>query len=1031
VAALEKTGWNISRTAALLDVTRNTVRARIARFGLAPGADRRAPSAPKPSAPVSVPETVAEAGATVVPADVAPGFAPTKLRWERRPVAILRVAFRALDQHRPISTTGLLDSVIDKIAIFGGVVDALTPHSVAATFGVDPPEDAPRRAAHAALAIDASLSRARADIATSASESWDIAIHVGVVPVARGGDIRTVDADTRADVQAVLMRLVEGGENAITVSGPAAGFLRRHFDLVPADATSSGTFRLVPPGKALGPLFRSTAFVGRRAELGLLESLFQSAAAGSGAAVLVTGEAGLGKSRLIGALRDTLAGRALTFLEGRCVPLTVPAPYLPMLGVVRQALGVTEATPAEDVPDAIRASLADLGIEDEESVACLARLLGADSGQGALAYLAPDVVKPLTFAAVRRLLVTLSRREVLLLSIEDAHWADGPSDELLAYLVDTIATAPILLTATARPGHVATWMERSDVTRLALQPLSPGESHLLVDSVVDHSLSEETVRAIVARGDGNPFFLEELVRAVQETPTSTVRDIPETIHQVLVGRIDRLDVEARQTVQTAAVIGRHIALPVLAAVMDVPPAGASAAVNRLRAAHLIVDSETGGAAGWSFKHALIHDVCYRTLHDEERRQLHGRVVDAFSRLYPDRVGAEAEWLAEHALGAERWDEAAAFLHHAGTNATVLGAYATAATCFQRAISMLDRLPASKVIRERAIDERFALRGALLPLGEFGRIVECLQQAADVAEALGDSDRLAKVYAYLTDYFRQIGDAPRALETGHRALEAAKRDGHVATEVAARMYLSHVYYDGGSYRAAADLLRGLLELTEGMPVDHRYGLPYIVAVHARNWLALYLAELGDFSEAVAVGNRALETAQALDHPPSIASALTFVGRVHYRAGDYETAVKTFVPCLELIRRLGLRLFIPMVAEAFGLARVQQGEVAAGIALLEEAAETHRAMRGTAALSMRLAALSLGYHAAGDDDRARRLGEEALALARRHGERGHEAYALYAIAESSADAGAARRAAADLASALGMRPLVELCRAASDG
>jgi DNA-binding NtrC family response regulator/tetratricopeptide (TPR) repeat protein len=1037
IAALEKTGWNISRTAALLEVTRNTVRARIARFGIAPVDERRARGVTKPSAaapaadPVSDAEAAAVAEAATVADDTSPGFAPAKLRWERRPVAVLRVAFTPPDDHRPISTTGLIDSVIDKITTFGGVVDALTPRSVGAAFGIDVPEDAPRRAAHAALAIHTYLSRARADAVSLAAESWNLAIHAGVFSVARGGDVRTIDADVRAEVQAVLVRLVEGGQQAITVSGQAAGFLRRHFDLVPADATSPGAFRLVSPGKAVSPIIRSTAFIGRRAELALLESLFQSAAGGSGAAVLVTGEAGLGKSRLIGTLRDTLAGRAATFLEGRCLPLTVPVPYLPLLGVIRQALGVIEGTPQELVPDAVRAAMADLGIDDDESIGCLARLLGADSGQGALAYLAPDVVKTLTFETVRRLLVTLSRREVVVLTIEDAHWADGPSNELLGYLVDAVGNAPILLTATARPGHVAAWMERSDVTRLALQPLSASESRLLVDSVADRSLDTQITQAIVARGEGNPFFLEELTRAVQEAPSSSLRDIPETIHQVLVGRMDRLDAEARHTVQAAAVIGRDIALPVLSAVMDAPPATVTAAVNRLRAAQLVVDSATGGPAAWAFKHALVHDVCYRSVHEDERHQLHGRVVDAFSRVYPDRLGAEAEWLAEHALGAQRWDEAAAFLHQAGTNATLLGAYTTAATCFQRAISALDHLPSSRATAERAIDERLALRGALLPLGEFGRIVECLQQAADIAEALGGSDRLAKIYAYLTDYFRQIGDAPRALETGHRALEAAKRDGHVAAEVAARIYLSHVYYDSGSYGAAADLLRGLLELTEGMPVDHRYGLPYIVAVHARNWLALYLAELGERSEAVAVGDRALEIARALDDPPSIASALTFLGRVHFRTGDVDTALEAFVPCLEMLRRLRLRLLLPMAAEAFGLARVRKGELAEGIALLEEAAEIHRTMRGTAALSMRLAALSLGYHAAGDDDRARRVGEQALALARRHGERGHEAYALHAIAESSPGPSAERRAAADLAAALGMRPLLDLCNAASEG
>jgi transcriptional regulator with AAA-type ATPase domain/tetratricopeptide (TPR) repeat protein len=1009
VAALEQTAWNISRTAALLRLSRNTVRARIERFGLTAPDARPAPR--RDPAPAVAPPVTAE-GALFAAA----------LRWERQPVAVMRVAFSASDD-RAAGAAGLLEPVIDKITTFGGVVDALTPHSVTATFGLDAVADAPRRAAHASLAVQTHLSRVVADAVTPPPTTWAIAIHAGVVAVGSAVNVRSIDADAREVLHRELVELTAPGECGILVSAPAAALLRRHFELRPADGAPPGAMHLLLPGRAPRAAAESSTFVGRRAELSLLQGLFHAAATGSGVIVSVVGEAGLGKSRLIAAFRESLAGRQVTFLEGRCVPLTAPIPYLPVLDVLRQIVGTSDLDPSPRIADTVPTMLADLGIEEQDAHACIAHLLGAHADGAAQHLLTPDVVKKLTFETVRRVLVALGRRAPVVLSIEDAHWADAASNELFAHVTDALAAAHVLVTVTARPGYSAEWMERAGVTRLALQPLTDDESRALVERLLAGASPEPaTLEAIVARGEGNPFFLEELTRVAREAPAASVRAIPETIHQVLLERLGRLDPEARRVVRAAAVVGRDLPVPVLGSVVALADEALRAVVARLRAAQFVVETGIEREAAYTFRHALIHDVCYRSLLDHERRDLHARVVDAFEQEYAGRLGEHAERLAEHALGAHLWDKAAGFLHQAGTKAAALGANAAAAACFERAIDALDRLPPSRETRERGIDARLALRGALLPLGEFARIAESLKSAEGLAEALGDDERLAKVCAYLTDYYRQTGEPARALETGHRAFEAAKRHGHVATEVAARIYLAHAHYDGGTYRAAADLLAGVLALIEGRPVEERYGLPYIVAVHARTWLALCLAELGDFADAVAVAERALEIARAHDHPPSLASALGFLGRVYFRKGEVDRASDILAPCLDLIRRFGMRLFAPMVAEVLGLARVAAGRTHEGLALLEEAAEIHRTMRGTAGLSMRLVSLSLGQHARGRNDLARALAEEALALACKHGERGHEAYALYAAAEAT---GGSHAAAAELATALGMRPLVALC------
>jgi len=1018
VHALEQEGWNVSRAAARLGLTRNAIRYRIEKHGLTPGVERAPALDPAPAPSVT---PVAPA-----PAPRAPG-----IRWERRRLALLRV--RVVDGEAAAAslTSRALEVAVDKIQSFGGRVDELSPAAALGVFGLDPTEDAPRRAAHAALAILKALQRAQRAgavdvVAVTAS------VHVGLTLVTRVGDAMEIDAASRRETATLLDGLDAGARaGEIVVSTAAARFLERGFELQPVEGTDIGRARLVAHERG-EPTDRDHGggFVGREHELGMLADAFAAADGGRGQLIGITGEAGIGKSRLVLELWRRLGDRPVVLLEGRCLAYTTAVPYFPLVDVLRSIFDIGEGDATESLHAKVSARLRQLGLDAESSASALVRLIAGSVG-GSAGWDSPDALKSATFEIIRRLLVALAQRSPVLLLIEDMHWIDATSAELLGSFADIVSGARIVLIETYRPGYRPAWLERSYATQIALQPLSALESRRLVETALPPGWSNDAVLdRILTRGDGNPFFLEELARAVDDGGDGHV---PETVHDLLLARIDRLAPDDKLVLQTAAVIGRDVPVSLLDAVASVPDDARRAALGRLRAAEFVHETSNAGEPGYTFRHALIHEVAYDSLPEPVRRTLHGAVADAIERLHPTRLLEQAERLGEHTLRAEQWTRAVTYLRQAGGKALATSAHRDAVHWFEQATGAVERLPVTDETREIAIDLHLAARSALLPLGEFGRMLERLRAAERLAIGLQDGRRLGRVCAYLTDYFRQVGDHEQALETGRRALAAAELEDDLGILVATNIYLGHVYYDTGQYgRASAHFGRNV-DAVGPDAVHERFGLPYLVSVHSRTWLAATLAELGRFADAIANGTDALRIAEGANHASSLVSAHMGLGRAYLRQGELARATPVLERGVELARRWKMRLLLPFLTDSLGLAYALAGRIDDGLPLLREALELHTAMRGTASQSARLISVAQGELLAGRPTEAHALATQALQLATKRGERGYEAYAHATLAEALGavvplDAQRAEshwHRAAALAAELEMRPLAARC------
>ena len=532
--ALDSTGWNISQAAARLRLPRNTLRYRMEKHGLqtpgvAPARRDRAARAPGLSGP-----------AAAVPA---PGSLPG-VRWDRRRVAVLR----AVLPESFVPGARALEVVIEKLRSFGGRVEELSPAGIVAAFGVEPVEDAPTRAALAATAIQKAAGRGQpGDV-----DPFDVrvALHVAPFTLARLAGSVTLDAESRREAWAVLDALVARAAPGATLVSEATVPVLARFDPALVDPAGPGgaIYRLArlerPAPRVSG---RLGPFVGRQPDFALLHRRLEAALAGRGQIVGITGDAGIGKSRLLFELRQSLAGRPVTYLETQCASYGATIPYLPVLDLLRANCGIVEMDTPAEIARKVGSGLEALEMAADETAPYLLHLLGVKEGAERVALLAPEVIKKAACETLRQICLRGSRRRPLVIVVEDLHWVDPASEEFLGWFADGMASAAVLLLVTYRPGYRATWSDRSYATQIALGPLSRVDSLVVVRSILrSPAVPEPVAEAILGRAEGNPLFLEELARVVADRPDAPPSPpIPATVQELLVARIDALPDEEK------------------------------------------------------------------------------------------------------------------------------------------------------------------------------------------------------------------------------------------------------------------------------------------------------------------------------------------------------------------------------------------------------------------------------------------------------------------------------------------------------
>jgi transcriptional regulator with AAA-type ATPase domain/tetratricopeptide (TPR) repeat protein len=1041
--AWSRTNGNISRTADELGISRNAVKRRLERWlphlRTGPRPLTAAPSVAPPSvttaesAPVAVGQartlTPAEP-ATAAPSDARLTHEPTGLRWERRRVTLMRVTLRGESTTSLAVASRSLDQLVERVRSFAGRVEELSPQGLLAVFGMEPDEGAPRRGANAALAIVKTAASKRADGVLPTGLSVSVAIHVARLLLASVGGTVILDEDGKKEAWSRIDELAAGSDEGIALTDEAAVFLGRQFEIVRRAEGGRVAFRLLGRAAADRTLI-STEFVGRQAELMLLRGLLERAREGHGQLVSIIGEPGIGKSRLVREFVLSLRPDAITVLTGQCVSDGATAPYYLVLDVLRDVCGIEETDRFDAIETKARGVLDRLGVGEATWTPYVLNLLHPGA-HPAVAGATPETVKERTFEALQHLMLAQQERQPLVVVVEDLHWIDRTSEELLGALADIVGGGRVLVVCTARPGVKLPWAGRLHASQIALAPLPIEASRRLVESLPTGSpVKPDVVAAILTRAEGNPFFLEELMRALRDEDEPADLRVPETVHEVLATRLLRLRDADRRLLQTAAVIGRDLPLALLEAVCEPSAEPLSVSLARLQTAEFLHPKRLGPEAVNAFNHALTWEVVYDSVPDDERRLLHARVGEAIERRYPDTQGDAVRQLAYHAVRAQQWLRALTYLRRAGTRAIDQAAHREAIACFEQCLAVLGHLPETRETIEQAIDLRFDLRNALQPLGDLGRIVGCLREAETLAVQLGDERRLGWVASYLTEHYRMLGEPALAIEAGRRALEIGERLDDLAMRVITNLPLGLLHRTLGDYRRATTFLRWNTEHLHGDLLYERFGLFGHPSVFSRAFVALCLAELGEFPEAAAIGLEGVTLAETIDQPSSRVYANIGAGVVSLRKGDWPGALPRLHACVAVARSANIPVGLVYGASFLGYALALSGRLDEGLRVLEEAVQQAEAMKLVSGHSLSLACLGEAHLLTGRLERAAATAERAQALALEHGERGNEAYARRLVADVAAArdqlaaAGKQYVGALAVAEELGMRPLSAHC------
>jgi class 3 adenylate cyclase/predicted ATPase len=470
-----------------------------------------------------------------------------------------------------------------------------------------------------------------------------------------------------------------------------------------------------------------TELVGREEELEILLRRWSKAKMGEGQVVLLSGEAGIGKSRLTAALFERIATEPHTRLRNFCSPQHTDSALYPTISQIERAAGFTHDDTPESKLDKLDALLSQSSTSAHDA-ALLAEMLSLPhDGRYPVLDLTPRERRQRTLEALVVQVVALSRQNPVLMVFEDAHWADPTSVELISRIVNRIPALRVLLIVTFRPEFEGPWIGRPYVTALTMNRLPEREVGAMIDHLIGNKMLPASVQQdIIERTDGIPLFVEEMTKAVVEMQSQSAAErlaasapsaalaVPASLHASLMARLDGVG-PAKEIAQVGAAIGREFSHGLLAAVIVKPEPGVAAALDRLIAAGLLFRQGSPPLASYLFKHALVQDAAYSTLLREPRRAIHGRIADVLENQFPEVAENQPELLARHYSEAGAVEKAASYWDKAGQRSLARSALDEAVEQITRALAQIATLPGTLSLYRQEIKLQVALRNALMHL----------------------------------------------------------------------------------------------------------------------------------------------------------------------------------------------------------------------------------------------------------------------------------------------------------------------------
>jgi class 3 adenylate cyclase/tetratricopeptide (TPR) repeat protein len=920
------------------------------------------------------------------------------------------------EEHRSIIER-FYEISLNEIHRFEGTVNQFLGDGFMALFGAPiAHEDHAIRAIHSALAIQNAMTVYSGELKKDRDIDFKmrIGINTGTVVVGNIGDDLKMDYTALGGTVNLASRMEQIAQpGSVTIAEDTYKLVKDHFNfrsLGPLDVKGKkkrvSVYEVISPkeeGKTRLEISKErgfTRFIGRKREIEVLRDSFAKSKHGQGQAVTIVGDAGIGKSRLLYEFRKLLEHENILYLEGRCISYGKSMSYLPVIDIIKKRFRVDKLDTERTIRKKIEKGIDDIEPKLKGGIPFLYDILSIDSDDPSLKSLDLRDKRKKTLETIKNIILADSTLRPLVVVVENLHWIDGASEEFISFLIDNLPSNQIMLILTTRPGYSVRWAERTYHNQIAPSHLSDKEVGKMIKSILgSEKVATDLIRLVADKADGIPFYVEEIIKSFSEggiivkgkggylvSKGIAEMDVPDTIQDVIMARIDRLEENLKGTIQYASVVGREFSYKLLKELMEIGDELQDYLTN-LKGSELVYEKSIFPDLEYRFKHTLTQEVAYESLLIKRRTQLHGKIGEIVEDLYGDKLEENYELLAYHYGRSPRDEKAVDYLILAADKSAKIYSSEDAIGYYGEALKRLHKMPDAVANKENRVDIFIKQARVMRLMGRFKEYIKTLEKNLPIVEELGDKNRLSEYYFKMGFYYSVMGELEDSIKYLTNSIKLAQviKNERIIGLASARQ--------GYNYWYKAEFKKAIPIIRKGIEILEKLGDDYWLARSFQPLGACYW-QMGDWDNSVSCMQKLLKKSEELSDNNLMVLANWSAALPHIGKGEWDIAIDYCERCLEMSPP---PVFAAFATGFLGTAYYKGGQLKKGIDCMEKAIHQSKSFGLKQQEAICTVPLAEAYLSISERERALETIKSALAVSTKAGFRHIEGMALRVLGE----------------------------------
>jgi class 3 adenylate cyclase/tetratricopeptide (TPR) repeat protein len=844
---------------------------------------------------------------------------------------------------------------LKEIHRFEGTVNQFLGDGFMALFGAPiAHEDHAIRAIHSALAIQNGMTVYSDELKKDRDTDFKmrVGINTGNVVVGNIGDDLKMDYTALGDTVNLASRMEQLAQpGSITTAEDTYKLAKDHFNFRSLGPINiRGKKKPVSVYEVIEPREREktrieiseergfTKFIGREREIEVLRDSFARSKDGQGQVVTIVGDAGIGKSRLLYEFRKLLDDENTPYLEGRCISYGKSISYLPVIDIIKKRFRVDKLDTERTIRKKIAKGIRDIDPSLEVGVPFIYDILSIDSDDPSLKSLDVRDKRRRTIDAIKNIILADSQLRPLVVVVENLHWIDGASEEFISFLIDNLPGNRIMLILTSRPGYRPKWGEKSYHNQIAPSRLSNAEVGEMIGSILDaNNVTKALGRLVADKADGIPFYVEEIIKSFTESGIIVERkdgydvskgiaemNVPDTIQDIIMARIDRLEESHKSTLQFASVIGRDFNYKLLKELMELGEE-LQDYLTKLKSFELVYEKSLFPDPEYRFKHTLTQEVAYNSFLIKKRKELHGKLGEIIEDLYGDKLEENYELLAYHYGRSPRHEKAVDYLVLAGDKSAQIYSTKDAIAYYEEALKKLDNLPDIRANKEKRVDIFIKQARVMRLMGRLKEYIKTLEKNLPIVEGLGDKNRLSEYYFKMGFYYSVMGELADSIKYLTNSIKLAQviKNERIIGLASARQ--------GWNYWYKAEFRKAIPVIQKAIKTLEKLGDDYWLARSLQPLGACYW-QMGEWDNSINFMQKLLKKSEEISDNNLIILATWSASVPHIGKGEWDIAIDYCERCLGMAPP---PVFAAYATGFLGMAYYKSGQLEKGIDCLEKA------------------------------------------------------------------------------------------------